>query len=405
MLYGATGFTGQLVAEYLLERYGDSDLRLALAGRSETKLARVRDELTRVHARAAELELLVADSTDREALDRIAARTSALVTTVGPYAKYGAEVVAACVEAGTDYCDLTGENQFVRRTIDRHHERAVETGARIVCCCGYDSIPSDLGTLMVQEAAKTRYGTYAREVKFFAGETSGAFSGGTLASMFHMFEEMKEDPSIRRVFGNPYALDPDPKRGGPDGPDQRGVRFDRDLGMWTAPFLMAAINTRVVRRGHALRGRPWGEGFRYSEVMSTGKGPRGLARAVAVTGGMGAFGLGVALPLTRPLLQRKLPQPGEGPSREARERGFFVVRLLGLGHDLEGRRFVVRGQVRGDKDPGYGSTAVMLSESALSLALDREALGGPGGVLTPSVAFGMHLVERLRAAGMTFEAS
>jgi short subunit dehydrogenase-like uncharacterized protein len=403
VLYGATGFTGGLVAENLLARYGDSDLRLALAGRNERKLEGVRDELARRFPAARELPLLVADSRDRAALDRITAETSVLCTTVGPYAKYGAEVVASCVENATDYCDLTGETQFVRRMIDAHHERARQTGARIVHCCGYDSIPSDLGTLMIQRAAEARYGTPCREVKFFAGESSGGFSGGTLASMFHLFEELEEDPKLRRVLGNPYGLDPDPSFRGPDGSDQRGVRYDDDLGVWTAPFIMAAVNTRVVRRSHALMDRPWGRGFRYSEVMSTGGGPVGFARATAITAGLGAFAGGVALKPTRGLLRKRLPQPGEGPSEEAREKGSFVVRLLGLGTDQEGTPFRVRGKIRGEKDPGYGGTAIMLSEAAMTLAVDREQVSGPGGVLTPAVALGEPLIERLRDAGMTFE--
>jgi len=402
VLYGATGFTGQLVAEYLLKTYGDTDLRLALAGRNESKLERVRRELTAAHPRAADLPLLVADSRDRVALDAIAKETKALCTTVGPYAKYGAEVVAACVEAGTDYSDLTGETQFIRRMIDAHHERAIETGARIVHCCGFDSIPSDLGTMLVQQTALERHGAPAREVKLAAGESSGAASGGTLASMFNLMEEVSRDRSVLKVLGHPYGLNPEGERSGlPDGGDQKGMRYDEDLGMWTAPFVMAAINTRVVRRSHALQGFPWGRDFRYSEVMSTGEGAGGVLRAAGITAGVGAFvGLAAVKP-TRRLLQRYLPQPGEGPSEEARERGFFVVRLVGLGEDADGQPFTVRVKVRGDKDPGYGGTAIMLGESAMTLATDD--LDGPGGVLTPSTAMGDRLLERLRDASMTFE--
>jgi len=402
VLFGATGFTGQLVAEYLLRRYGDTPLKLALAGRNPRKLERVRAELVSTHERAAELPLLVADSEDRAALDAIAKDTTALCTTVGPYAKYGAQVVAACVEAGTHYCDLTGEPQFIRRMIDAHHERAQETGAKIVHCCGFDSIPSDLGTMLVQQTAIARHGVPAREVKLAAGETSGGFSGGTLASMFHMMEEVERDRSVLKVLGHPYALNPEGERSGlPDGSDQKGMRYDEDLGMWTAPFIMAAINTRVVRRSHALQGFPWGRDFRYSEVMTTGTGASGALRAAAITGGLGAFTGLAALKPTRRVLQKRLPQPGEGPSEEARERGFFVVRLVGLGEDADGAGFTVRVTVRGDKDPGYGGTAIMLGESAMTLAVD--ALEGGGGVLTPSTAMGDRLLERLRDASMSFE--
>jgi len=394
VLWGATGFTGRLVADYLVRNYlgGETGLRLALAGRNKEKLEGVASEVG-----APELPILIGDSFDADSLDAIASKADVLISAVGPYAKYGAEVVAACVRNGTDYCDLTGETHFVRAMIDAHHEEAKKTGARIVHCCGYDSIPSDLGTLMVQEAFKERHGRYASEVKMAAGEMSGGLSGGTFASMLNIVDELKGDPSIRKVLGNPYALNPKGVRG-PDKSDQTGVRFDKDFDMWTGPFLMAAVNTRIVRRSHALIGLPWGESFRYSEVMSTGKGAKGLSRAVTLAGGIVAFMGALVLPFTRPLLVKRLPSPGEGPSEEVRAKGYFKVRLAALG-DGES----VRGLVADQRDAGYGSTAVMLSESALCLALDGAELQSEGGILTPASSMGMRLVERLRAAGMTFE--
>jgi short subunit dehydrogenase-like uncharacterized protein len=394
VLWGATGFTGRLVADYLVRNYlgGETGLRLALAGRNKEKLEGVANEVG-----APELPILIGDSFDADSLDAIASKAEVLITTVGPYAKYGAEVVAACVRNGTDYCDLTGETHFVRAMIDAHHEEAKKTGARIVHCCGYDSIPSDLGTLMVQEAFKERHGKYASEVKMAAGEMSGALSGGTFANMLNIVDELKENPGLRKVLGNPYALNPKGVRG-PDKGDQTGVRFDKDFDMWTGPFLMAAINTRIVRRSHALMGLPWGDDFRYSEVMSTGKGAKGFSRAAAFVGGMVAFMGSLALPVTRPLVVKRLPSPGEGPSKEARDRGFFKTRLVALN---DGQ--TVRGLVADQRDPGYGSTAVMLSESALCLAFDGVELHSDGGILTPASAMGMRLVERLRRAGMTFE--
>lgn len=394
VLWGATGFTGRLVAEYFARNYlgGDTGLRLALAGRNKEKLEDVGKEIG-----APPLPILIGDSFDPESLDAIASRAEVVISTVGPYAKYGAELVAACVRNGTDYCDLTGETQFVRRMIDEHHEEAKETGARIVHCCGYDSIPSDLGTLMVQEAFKERHGQYATEVKMAAGEMSGSFSGGTFASMMNIVDELKENPGLRKVLGDPYALNPEGTRG-PDKGDQTGVRFDEDLDMWTAPFIMAAINTRIVRRSHALLGQPWGRDFRYSEVMSTGKGASGLSRAITFTAGIVAFMGAMAFPLTRPLVEKRLPSPGEGPSEEARKKGYFKTRLVALGGG-----HTVRGLVADQRDPGYGSTAVMLSEAALCLALQGAELGAEGGILTPASAMGMPLIERLRAAGMTFE--
>ena len=230
-----------------------------------------------------------------------------------------------------------------------------------------------------------------------AGKMSGGLSGGTFDSMLNIVDEIKKNPSLRRVLGNPYALNPEGIRG-PDKGDQTGVHFDKDLNMWTAPFLMAAINTRIVRRSHALLGLPWGEDFRYSEVMSTGKGPKGFSRAVTFTGGIVAFMAALALPLTRQLVVKRLPSPGEGPSEEVRAKGYFNTLFVALG-DGES----VHGLVADQRDYGYGSTAVMLSESALCLALDGAQLQSEGGIRTPASTMGTRLVERLRAAGMTFQ--
>ncbi|MEM7135318.1 MAG: saccharopine dehydrogenase NADP-binding domain-containing protein [Myxococcota bacterium] len=397
VLWGASGFTGKLIAEYLVRHYLHKDdnphgVRLALAGRNEEKVRAVATEVG-----APELPILTGDSHDPESLDSIASRAEVVLSTVGPYAKYGHALVAACVRNDTDYCDLTGETNFVRDMIDAHHETAKAQGTRIVHCCGYDSIPSDLGTLMVQEASKERYGQYAPEVKMAAGEMSGGPSGGTLATMMNMVDEIKANPKLRRVLGNPYALNPKGFRG-PDGSDQSGVRFDKDFKQWTGPFVMAAINTRIVRRTHALLGQPWGDGFRYSEVMTTGRGPKGFQRAAAMSGGVAGFFALVAIPLTRPMIEKRLPAPGEGPDREAREKGFFKTRLIALANGGE-----VRGIVEGYQDPGYGATAIMISESALCLALEGATLGTEGGILTPGSAMGTRLTERLRAAGMRFD--
>ena len=391
VLWGATGFTGQLVADYLARNYlgGDTGLRLALAGRNEEKVRKVAAEIGEP-----DLPILVGDSFDADSLNAIASRAEVVISAVGPYAKYGAELVAACVRNGTDYCDLTGETQFVRAMIDAHHDEAQKTGARIVHCCGFDSIPSDLGAFMVQEAFKARHGKYAGQVKMAAGKMSGTMSGGTFASMLNIFEELKKDPSLRKILGNPYALNPDGIRG-PDKGDQNGVRYDEHLG-WTGPFVMAAINTRVVRRSHALMGLPYGPDFRYSEVMSTGRRLGGFTRAVSFAGGIAAFIGSIAFPLTRPFVVKRLPSPGEGPSLEARERGFFKTLHVAVDNGD-----VVRGQVSDTRDPGYGSTAVMLSEAALCLALEGPELATAGGILTPASAMGDRLIGRLRNAGLT----
>jgi short subunit dehydrogenase-like uncharacterized protein len=397
--WGATGFTGALVVEYLLEHHGLEGLRLALAGRSRSKLEALRDRLVSIDPAAAELPLLIGDSLDRASLDEIAHSTKVVCTTVGPYAKYGEQLVAACAEAGTDYCDLTGEVQFIRRMIDRHHEKAQATGARIVNCCGFDSIPSDLGTFMLHRAFEQRGGRLQR-VRMFVGETKGGASGGTVASVLNIVDEIKRDRSVLRVLNDPYSLYPAGEPGGPDKRDFRGVHRDADLGMWTAPFVMASINAKIVRRSNALLDFAYGRGFRYDEAASTGGGVKGLMGAVLVTGAMAAAMPALAFGPTRKLLERKLPKPGEGPSREAREAGYFIARLIGDGVDDGGQPLQLRGRVEGVNDPGYGETAKMLGESALALAFDE--LDSPGGMRTPASTMGDALLERLRAAGMTF---
>jgi len=404
VLFGATGFTGQLVAEYLAEHTRDTDLRWAIAGRNPAKLERVRDSLLAINSALDELPILVGDSTDRASLDAIASQTEVVCTTVGPYARYGSDLVASCVAHGTDYCDLTGEVQWIRRIVDTHHEAATRTGARIVHCCGFDSIPSDLGTLMLQDYMERTHGKTCDRVHFLVGRSSGGFSGGTVASMINIMEEIGRDRSVLRIVGNPYALNPEGERRGPDGSDQRGMQYDSVAQVWTAPFVMAAINTRIVRRSNALMDYRYSTDFRYREVMSFPDSPKGALMAAVVTAGLTAFTMGLAIPFTRKLLQRHvLPAPGEGPTREQIENGSFEIRLIGEGTDGSGTARKLMGNVVGVRDPGYGETAKMLSESALCLALQGQELDSPGGVLTPATAMGMTLVERLREAGMTFD--
>jgi short subunit dehydrogenase-like uncharacterized protein len=400
VLWGASGFTGQLVANYLLE-HGPKDLSWALAGRNRHKLEKIRGELGESHKAANELPILIGDSKDSQSLNALAQETTVVISTVGPYAKYGSELVAACVEARTHYCDLTGESQWIRRMIDTHHDAAIANGTRITHCCGFDSIPSDIGVFMLGEEFLRR-GARLQEIKTYVGEMKGGLSGGTIDSMIGIMEEAK-NKETRRVLGNPYGLNPKDGWKGPDGSDQMSVGFEKDLNMWTAPFVMAAINTRIVRRSIALRGHPFGDDFRYSEAMSTGRGFGAWLRSSAMTFGLGAFVVSLRLPVIKGLVHRFLPKPGEGPNQEQRERGFFVMRLIAKGLDKDGQPLTLYGRVEGKQDPGYGETAKMLSESALCLALDQDKLPEGGGVLTPSTAMGEALLARLRTAKMVFE--
>jgi short subunit dehydrogenase-like uncharacterized protein len=398
VLFGATGFTGKLTAEYLAK--AAPTLRWALAGRSKDKLEAVRKDLAAIDGKLASLDLLLADAADPAALALVAKDTRVVCTTVGPYMKYGRALAAACAEAGTHYCDLTGEAPFVRTSIDDNQARAQATGARIVHCCGFDSIPSDLGTWMLAGEYKAR-GRQIGSAALFVGPMRGAPSGGTIATMLTIFEQASTDRNVRRNAADPYALLPDRKVDrGPDKGDQMGVRFEERLGEWTGPFVMASINTRIVRRSNALLGFRYGKGFRYSEVMSLGKGAKGLFRASALTAGLGGFVAAAATGPGRKLLGRLLPSPGEGPDKAARDNGFFRIRILGDAEGTPALRLLAK--VEGKSDPGYGETAKMLGEAALCLALDTDKLPAMAGVLTPASAMGAPLLERLRRAGMVF---
>ncbi len=399
VLLGATGFTGRLVAEYLLQRHGaGGDFKWALAGRSEAKLQGVRAELGQA---AADLPLLLADSHDRNSLDDLVKRTRAVCSTVGPYALHGSDLVAACAAAGTDYCDLTGEVPWMRKMLDAHLEAAQASGARIVHCCGFDSVPSDLGVWFLQQQAQAKCGKPMTQVRLGVQALKGKMSGGTAASMLNIIESSRADPEVARVVKNPYALCPEEFRKGPRQPYVSGPKFAESLNAWTAPFVMAAINTRVVHRSHALQGRPWGEDFTYDEAMLTGKDFKGRRQATTWSLALGGFALGASFGPTRKLLQsRFLPKPGEGPSKGARERGFFKLLLVGSHPDGE----EIRVRVTGDRDPGYGSTAKMLGEAAYTLATDIPEGVPAGGFWTPSTAMAEQLMPRLvEHAGLTFE--
>lgn len=391
-LFGATGYTGALVAHHLSS--AQEGLRWSIAGRNEAKLQALRKQLAGQGAPRVP-EVFVVDAADRAGLDRLAQASRVVCTTAGPFARFGSHLVAACADAGTDYCDITGEVQWVRAMIDAHDARARETGARLVHCCGFDSIPSDLGTWALQQAMIERTGAPARSVTTYVRRIKGGMSGGTVASIL-AFLDAASDRELMRRMAKPYSLNPDPSYRGPDGRDARGISYDRSVGALTLPFLMAPTNTRIVRRSHALAGFPWGQEFRYSEVATAPPSLTGAARALAITGGMGALLLAGSQPALRRLLARRLPKPGEGPSAAERERGAFVLELVGErdGHTL-------RFEVSDDADPGYGSTSKMLAQAALCLALDPR--GGPGGSLTPSTAMAAPLLRRLRAVGLRFE--
>ncbi|HET7529398.1 MAG TPA: saccharopine dehydrogenase NADP-binding domain-containing protein [Mycobacteriales bacterium] len=397
VVYGATGFVGKLTAAYLAE-HAPEGTRVALAGRSRERLEEVRH---RLGGRAVEWPVVVADSRDRAALDDMARSTRAVVTTVGPYAKYGLPLVLACAEAGTHYADLTGEVLFIREVVERADASARASGARIVNSCGFDSIPSDLGVQILHERVRADGEGELEDTTFVLTGMKGGVSGGTLASLKGQIDQLRRDPALRKVVADPYSLSParDKEPDVQQAPDLHGPVRDEQLGGWLAPFVMASFNTRIVRRSSALQDWAYGRRFRYRELMRTGPGPVGLAKAAGVTAGLGVAVGGLTLPPTRALLDRVLPSPGEGPSEKTRARGFFRIDVHT--RTSTGARYVAH--VAANGDPGYAATAVMLGESGLCLALDGERLPVAAGVLTPATAMGHALADRLRAAGFTLD--
>lgn len=380
VVHGATGFTGRLVVEYLLRQYpAGGPLRWAMGGRSASKLAAVRDEL----GAPADTPLVVTDSADPASLQALMAQTRLVLTTVGPYQLYGNELVAACAQAGVDYVDLCGEPAWMRHMIDAHEAQARASGARIVFSCGFDSIPFDLGVLLLQTEMKARFGQPAQRVRGRVRKMKGTFSGGTAASLKATMAAAASDPGVLALLRNPFSLTPGFE--GPRQPSGNKPELDEALGLWVAPFVMAAINTRNVHRSNFLLQHAYGADFVYDEMLVTGAGEKGqaIAQAVANDKSMGSD---------------EGPKPGEGPSREEREAGFYDV--LFLGQDSAGHSLKVG--VKGDRDPGYGSTSKMISEAAACLLLDSAAT--PGGIWTPAAAMGARLIARLQAhAGLSFQ--
>ena len=395
IVFGATGFTGRLVAEYLHARYAGSDLRWAMAGRSAGKLAEVRDAL----GLPADTPLLVADAADPQALAQLVAQTRVVLTTVGPYQLYGEPLIRACAAAGTDYVDLCGEPLWMAKMVPELDTPAKGSGARIVFSCGFDSIPFDLGVYHAQQEAQQRLGVPLARVHGRVKTMKGTFSGGTVASMLASMQAIGKDRSLIRTMLNPFALTPGFK--GPRQPNDHVAEYDELAQGWTAPFVMAAINTKNVHRSHALLGHPWGTDFVYSERMLTGDGASGEKRAKKMLRQSTWQNRLLGFPPTRALLARfALPKPGEGPNKDQREKGRYEV--LYFGETADGRRLTTR--VTGDRDPGYGSTSKMIAEAAICLARDIDRSRTPGGVWTPAPAMGETLIDRLvKNAGLTFD--
>jgi short subunit dehydrogenase-like uncharacterized protein len=380
VVYGATGFTGQLVAEYLAAHYkNDKDLKWAMAGRSLDKLKSVREAV----GATADTPLIAADSSDAVSLKGMVDQAKVVITTVGPYQFYGNELVAACAASGTDYIDLCGEPIWMRQMIDKHEAAAKASGARIVFSCGFDSVPFELGAFYVQEEAKRVFGAPVTRVKGRVRDMRGTLSGGTAASAKATFDAVAKDLSLVAILNDPFALTPGFT--GPKQPKGNKAAYEEDLQSWTAPFMMALINTRNVHRSNMLMGHPYGKDFVYDEMVLTGAGEKGEANAKKV--------MAANSEKTGPNARK----PGEGPSKEEQENGLFDLLYVAVAPD--GR--TVRASVKGDRDPGYGSTSKMISECAVCLVRDTPDV--PAGFWTPGAAMQHKLIKRLSDnAGLTF---
>ena len=368
----------------------------AIAGRSSAKLDALKTELG---SGAENLPVIVADAGDEEAMRSLSEQTRVVISTVGPYALYGEPLVKACATTGTDYCDLTGEVHWIRRMISKYEKQAQESGARIVHCCGFDSIPSDLGVWFLQKNAEEVFGEPCLNVRMRVKVAKGGLSGGTFASMINVAKEAAADPKLRKELANPFSLCPPEHRSQTRQPALKSAEFDRDFNAWLAPFVMSTINTRVVHRSNALQNARYGKEFTYDEAMMTGRGSKGRLTAYGVTAALGTFMMASAIKPSRWLVEKLVPEPGQGPSQEDQDKGFYDLRFIGRTADDK----AIITKVTGDRDPGYGSTGKVLGQAGLCLAFDIKD-DVAGGFWTPASALNGKLIERLTShAGLTFE--
>ena len=390
IMWGATGFTGNLVCEYINKNYQEKELKWAIAGRSKKKISKLQKRLNIDESR-----IIIADSSDKNSLLKMTKKANVICTTVGPYAKYGTNLIEACIETGTNYCDITGETQWIRRIIDKYHNHAKAKKLKIINSCGFDSIPSDMGVYFCQNAIYNKTGEYAQKISMRVAGAKGGISGGTYNSLSNVLEEASLDRNVRKTLNNPYGLNPDGLQSGPDKRDLMHVKFDKVSNLWIAPFVMAGINTKIVRRSNALVKFKYGENFQYNEATITGKGFIGILK-----GYLSLIPIFLATrkkgSLIKKMVDYILPKSGEGPSKKARENGYYNLRFYSYTN-----KKTYLGKVMGDMDPGYGSTSKMLAESAICLALDKSS--EIYGILTPSVALGDALLKRLKNnAGLKF---
>ena len=388
IIWGASGFTGRLVAEYLYKNYNSKDLKWAIAGRDNQKLISIRKTFLND-----EVPIVLADSFDETSLNKMTQRANVICSTVGPYAKYGSLLVKSCIKNKTHYCDLAGEAQWIRKMIDLYHEEAIRNQVKIVNSCGYDSIPSDMGVYFINKNLSKKNLT----IKMRVTGTKGGYSGGTYASMQNIIKEASSDRDVRKSLTNPYGLNPVGEQSGHDKRDLSSVVYDKKIKSWIAPFLMAGINTKIVRRSNALSNYNYGKDFKYDEAVMTGKGIKGQLAGIMLS-------IPLILLAAKPgsilnkIFSFFVPKPGQGPDKKERESGYFSSKFFVFDEHSNSSIF----KVTGDRDPGYGSTSKMLAESAVCLAKDN--LDNTFGIITPSYAMGNNILERLVSnAGLSFK--
>ena len=391
IIWGATGFTGRLVAEYIFKNYSSEKLNWAIAGRDKKKLINVRDEIADKN-----IPIIIADSFDEMSLTKMTQKTKVICSTVGPYSKYGSLLVKSCIKTNTHYCDLAGEAQWIRKIVDTYHQEAKNKKVKIVNSCGFDSIPSDMGVYFIHKNlpdVNIKLDNISMRLSGF----KGSLSGGTYASMNNIITEASKDSLIRKILTNPYGLNPEGQRSGPDKRDLNKVKYDEDSKSWIAPFMMAGINTKIVRRSNALSNYSYGKNFTYDESVMTGDGFKGRIKAIISVLPL-IFLSAKPGSLLKRIFNYFTPKPGQGPNENERENGYYSMRFYIRYNDKS--RALVR--VTGDRDPGYGSTSKMLAESAICLS--KDSLKDTYGVITPSIAMGDQILDRLQAkAGLTFK--
>ena len=392
IIWGASSFTGKLVTEYIFNKYGSSKINWAIAGRNLDKLEKVRSQVA-----DEDIPIFIADSFDKDSLSKFVKKTKVVCSTVGPYSLYGTKLVKVCLENNTNYCDITGEAHWIRTLIDNFHEEAKSKKIKIVNSCGFDSIPSDMGVYFIQNEIKKVYKNYAKSIKMRVAGIRGGISGGTYGSINNLLKEAYADRNVFKVLNNPYGLNPKDKMEGMDKKDLRKIIFDKESNSWIYPFIMAGINTKIVRRSNALSNFKYGKDFRYEEATMSGKGISGFWKAILAVFPLAMVGLNPNSFLKK-IVNSFMPKPGEGPGLEKRKNGFYNLRFY-ITIDDKNKAFA---KVIGDRDPGYGSTSKMLAESALCLAFDK--LPENYGVVTPSFSMGDKLLDRLNHnAGLKFE--